>query len=269
MKKITIFTAICLLTYNLFGQCDPKIEPQIPENRKEDVVKAIKVSMEDKKVKHQEYIFKLKENTLYKIEIQEPEEFRNIVVYKLFEDGNLLGSNYETKTKTFHSDFSFFCKRSATYKIMVDKTEAVKYCGSFIIYEVNKEDELQITDIEVSEEKNENEVFFIVEEMPQFKAGKDVMAFREWIAENLQYPEEAAMKSIQGKVFIQFIVSKDGKVKNVKVVRGVDPLLDENAKTLIEKSPVWEVPGKQRGKNVDVIFTCPVSYVLTNDKETD
>ena len=104
------------------------------------------------------------------------------------------------------------------------------------------------------------EIFFIVEEMPDFK-GKGSDGFREYIAKNLNYPEVAAKNGISGKVFISFIVEPNGSVTNVKVARGVDPALDAEALKVVKSSPKW-TPGKQKGKKVRVSFTFPISFVL-------
>jgi len=105
------------------------------------------------------------------------------------------------------------------------------------------------------------EIFFIVEEMPEFEGDDKGDKFRSYIAKNLKYPEEAAKNEISGRVFIQFVVKSDGTVGNVKVVRGVDPLLDAEAIRVIESSPKWE-PGKQRGKVVNLAYTFPINFVL-------
>ncbi len=110
------------------------------------------------------------------------------------------------------------------------------------------------------EEVEEEEVFVVVEDMPGFGGG-DSNKFREYIAKNLRYPEVAAENGIQGRVFVQFVVEPDGRVSNVKVVRGVDPALDKEAIRVVENSPKWK-PGKQRGKPVRVSFTFPIIFVL-------
>ncbi|HYX07946.1 MAG TPA: energy transducer TonB, partial [Bacteroidales bacterium] len=115
-----------------------------------------------------------------------------------------------------------------------------------------------------SESGNKNsadeEVFFIVEDMPTFQ-GKPVDNFRNYIADNIVYPEVAAKNGIEGKVFVQFKVTSTGKVADAKVVRGVDPALDAEALRVIKSSPDWE-PGKQRGKKVCVMFTFPIKFEL-------
>jgi len=106
----------------------------------------------------------------------------------------------------------------------------------------------------------EDEVFFIVEKMPKFQNGGN-FEFRKYIASVLTYPAEAAEKKIQGRVFVQFAVGKDGYVQDVKIIRGIDPLLDAEAKRVVESSPQWE-PGMQKGKPVKVQFTFPIVFAI-------
>lgn len=104
------------------------------------------------------------------------------------------------------------------------------------------------------------DVFHIVEQMPQFM-GRSQDAFREYLAENLRYPESAKEKGIEGRVFVQFIVKADGSVADAKIVRGVDPALDQEALRVVKESPDW-TPGRQRGQAVNVAFTFPVTFKL-------
>ena len=106
----------------------------------------------------------------------------------------------------------------------------------------------------------DGEVFFIVEEMPTFNGGDPAIEFRKFIAENLRYPESAAEAGIEGRVIVQFRVSKDGEVVDAVVVRGVSPELDQEAVRVTMSSPKW-TPGKQRDKAVDVLFTFPINFV--------
>jgi periplasmic protein TonB len=124
-------------------------------------------------------------------------------------------------------------------------------------------DEDMSMDLVVFEEEDESaeeEVFVIVENMPQFKGG-DMNEFRTWVAKNLRYPEVAAENGISGRVFVQFAVNSKGEVVDVVVVRGVDQALDAEAVRVIKASPKW-TPGKQRGRPVKVQFTFPVVFVL-------
>jgi TonB family protein len=104
------------------------------------------------------------------------------------------------------------------------------------------------------------EKYMVVEEMPAFK-GKDGEGFGEYLAENIIYPEEAKKNSITGKVYVQFTVNTKGEVADVTVIRGVSPSLDKEAVRVVASSPLWE-PGKQKGKPVDVRFTCPIEFKL-------
>ena len=112
------------------------------------------------------------------------------------------------------------------------------------------------------EEIPEGEIFFIVEDMPIFPNDslESMDAFRRYVMYNLIYPEEAAKKGINGKVFVEFVVDKNGDVKNVKIKKGDDPLLNAEAIRVIKSSPQW-IPGKQRGRVVNVAFTFPIMFV--------
>jgi TonB family protein len=100
--------------------------------------------------------------------------------------------------------------------------------------------------------------FFQVEEMPEFPGGEK--ALQDFVQEQLRYPEEAKEKGIQGRVYIKFVVSASGNVKEAKVAKGVDPLLDTEALRVINAMPPWK-PGKQRGENVAVSYVVPVNFV--------
>lgn len=132
-----------------------------------------------------------------------------------------------------------------------------------IIEDAEADQNMQIEIIEFAEEEEEvaeEEVFFIVEDMPSFQ-GKGQEGFREWIAQNLKYPEIAAENGISGKVYVQFAVNSRGEVVDAVVVRGVDPALDKEAIRVVTSSPKW-APGRQRGKPVKVQFTFPINFVL-------
>lgn len=137
--------------------------------------------------------------------------------------------------------------------------------------DVEIEDQLELDDMEaddnlamefvpIEEEEDEEVAFIIVEDMPKFQGG-DQNTFRAWIQSNLKYPEIAAENGISGKVFVNFVVNKNGEVVDAKVVRGVDPSLDQEALRVVRSSPKW-TPGKQRGKPVKVQFTFPIVFVL-------
>ncbi len=104
-----------------------------------------------------------------------------------------------------------------------------------------------------------DQVFVVVEEMPEFPGGED--ALRTFIGKAIVYPKGALEKGIQGKVFVTFVVNKDGSVSKAKIARGVDPSLDKEALRVVSSLPEWK-PGKQRGENVAVEYTVPISFAL-------
>jgi protein TonB len=96
--------------------------------------------------------------------------------------------------------------------------------------------------------------------MPTFKGG-DINKFREWVQKKTKYPQIATANGIQGKVYITFVIEKDGSVSNVKVARGVDPLIDNEALKSVMSSPKW-TPGKHKGKTIRVSYFITVNFEL-------
>ena len=84
---------------------------------------------------------------------------------------------------------------------------------------------------------------------------------REWVYQYLKYPQAAVRDGVQGVVMVQFIIEKDGKVTNAKVVKGVDEELDAEALKVVEASPKWK-PGKVGGNKVRASLTLPVEFRL-------
>lgn len=103
-------------------------------------------------------------------------------------------------------------------------------------------------------------VYIKVEVSASFKGG-DLKTFREWVQSNLEYPHVAASNGIQGKVYVQFTVNLEGDVVDVKVLRGVDPSLDNESLRVIKSSPKWK-PAQQGGKIVKQQFTIPLPFVI-------
>ena len=147
-------------------------------------------------------------------------------------------------------------------EIVDDKVEVN---DDFMSTEVDENTAVEIQEVqEVAQEEEvveEPQVFFIVEDMPEFPGGE--LALRKYIAENVRYPEQAKENDIQGTVFVRFVVDTDGSVKNVEVLRGVDPLLDKEAIRVVQSLPKWK-PGKQRGKAVKVSHSVPIKFQLQN-----
>lgn len=116
-----------------------------------------------------------------------------------------------------------------------------------------------IQTVRKEQEEEEAQVFFIVEEMPEFPGGE--AALRKFIANAIKYPQIAQENGIQGRVYVQFVVERDGSVSNATIARGVDPSLDREALRVVNSLPKWK-PGMQRGKPVKVSYTVPINFVL-------
>ena len=114
----------------------------------------------------------------------------------------------------------------------------------------------------VEEEEVEEEAipFQLVEKKPSFQGG-DANEFSKWVNSRLVYPEIAKENGVQGRVTLQFTVEADGRVTNVRVLRGVDESLDKEAVRVVSSSPKWK-PGKQRDRAVKVTYTFPVIFQL-------
>ena len=106
---------------------------------------------------------------------------------------------------------------------------------------------------------DENTIFQVVEEMPEFPGGiPELMTF---LSKNVKYPTTAQEKGVQGRVIVQMVIEKDGSITDAKVAKGVDPLLDKEALRVVSTMPNWK-PGKQRGQAVRVKYTVPISFKL-------
>ena len=109
------------------------------------------------------------------------------------------------------------------------------------------------------QEAEQNKVFDVVEQQPQYPGGMG--ALNQWLGNNIKYPVMAAENGIEGRVVVQFVVERDGSVSGVHVVRGVDPSLDKEATRVVSAMPKW-IPGKQNGSAVRVKYTVPVTFRL-------
>lgn len=103
------------------------------------------------------------------------------------------------------------------------------------------------------------EVFTVVEQMPEYPGG--VSAMMSYLGNNIKYPEQAKRDSIAGRVFVSFIVETDGRVTNVKILRGIGGGCDEEAIRVVSSMPNWK-PGMQRGEAVRVAYNLPIKFAL-------
>ena len=132
--------------------------------------------------------------------------------------------------------------------------------------EIKEEEIVKVTNVdedivlfEEPEAPKVEEIFTVVEKQPSFPGGEAKLF--EYLGKNIKYTEMAKEASIRGKVYIQFVVEKDGSITDVKIIRGLGSGLDEIAKKAVRKMPKWE-PGEQRGKPVRVRFVLPVNFTL-------
>ena len=112
---------------------------------------------------------------------------------------------------------------------------------------------------EAPEEEEVDEIFTIVEDQPTPEGG--MSAFYQFVSKKLKYPAQARRMGIEGKVFVQFVVDKDGSLTEVQAVKGIGAGCDEEAERVIKSAPRWK-PGKQRGRSVKVRMILPITFKL-------
>lgn len=145
---------------------------------------------------------------------------------------------------------------------VIDNNEEIHNEVGIISAEVNENTAVQavapvVVDDEVVEE--EEEIFLAVEEDPEFPGGLDALS--KYLGENIKYPALAKENNIEGRVFVSFVVEKDGRVANVKILRDIGGGCGAEAVRVVKAMPKWK-PGKQRGKPVRTQFNLPVQFGL-------
>lgn len=115
------------------------------------------------------------------------------------------------------------------------------------------------SDDNVLPEEDADEIFTIVEEQPAPVGG--MRAFYEYVGRNLKYPAKAARMGVEGRVFVEFVVEKDGSLSDIKVAKGIGAGCNEEAVRVISQAPNWK-PGKQRGNAVRVRMVMPIMFRL-------
>ena len=157
---------------------------------------------------------------------------------------------------------------------IVDDEEIIEGELEIMDLELDEDTEIEVQEFEeteVEEQVEEEEIFMVVEKMPAFGPCLELkgderhqctqMEIIKYVSSNTKYPAIAKDAGIQGTVFVYFVVGKDGKIRDVKVLREVDPRLDAEAKRVVESLPAFE-PGEQRGKSVSVQYTIPVKFII-------
>ena len=134
-----------------------------------------------------------------------------------------------------------------------------------LIYRINKQsnrqlhNELQPTNNKNTPAKNTENVYEVIEQMPQFPGGEQ--ALLKYLSTNIRYPIIAQENGVQGKVIVRFVVNKSGEVENAVVFKAVDESLDAEALRVIKKLPDW-IPAEQNGEKVSVYYTLPITFKL-------
>lgn len=169
--------------------------------------------------------FQFGENT-YKI-IKAVKNYSQEILYTFENGATALQTNEGQLIKFSFSNYEFFCSKSN------DSGETI------------------------------TERFQLVEQKPSFNGG-DANEFSKWVNAHLKYPKAAKDAGIQGRVMLQFTIAEDGTVKNVSVLRGVEPSLDAEAVRVVSSSPKWS-PGKIRGKPTEVTYTFPLIFQVTKN----
>lgn len=108
-------------------------------------------------------------------------------------------------------------------------------------------------------EEEAEEIFTVVEDQPTPEGG--MAAFYQYVSKNMKYPAQARRMGIEGKVFVQFVVDKDGSITEVEAIKGIGAGCDEEAVRVIQEAPKWK-PGKQRGRAVKVRMILPITFKL-------
>ncbi|WKN45538.1 energy transducer TonB [Tunicatimonas pelagia] len=114
--------------------------------------------------------------------------------------------------------------------------------------------------IEEPEEEMVDEIFVVVEQFPEPVGG--MIAFYQYVQENMKYPGRAQKMRVEGKVFIQFIVFPDGSIQDIQAIKGIGSGCDEEALRVVKESPIEWIPGKQRGVPVKVKMVLPITFKL-------
>lgn len=262
MKTKILVILFIISTSLVHAQCDLKLLEKGKEKVNADSVTFLinfSVFLDSEKDTAAKFSITLTKNTNYRFYIFESDKYDGEGFFAIYDDEYLLGKNYIESTGNIHPYFDFKCSKSGIYHLIVKRTEGKKYCAEVILASKGK--------IEPKPENTINEddeVYFIVDEMPVFIKGDDFAnEFRQYLQRNLIYPQEAKVQKIEGRVFVYFVVSKDGSLKDIKIVRGVHPLLDQVALEVVENCPKWAKPGILKGKPVSVAFTFPVVFELS------
>jgi len=277
MKKI-IFIAITLLfgfQINLTAQDSEAILDKLNRlDEKSTYLKDFKFEIEPNS--NVKYSILLSKGTYYEFAIyQNHAKQFDFELYKDKSETNLVTEKNEFPDQILKTNY--FNKHTGVYHLVIRNKSNTLAKSVLLLSFFEKDDAINNEEIVTIEKNNNNEqnsnpnqindeIFVVVEQMPIFGGQKSQAEstdmFRDFIAKNIIYPEEAKLKQIKGRVYVSFVVDKEGYIKTAKVVRSVHPSLDQEALRVVFTSPRWE-PGKQRGQAVNVSYTFPIFFFLT------
>jgi len=139
--------------------------------------------------------------------------------------------------------------------------QEIKFVFDVEVTEDTKVEEYKPVEIPKIAEEESDEIFLVVEENAQPKGG--IAEFYRYVSENVKYPAQARRMNVEGKVFVEFVVGKDGKISDAYAVKGIGAGCDEEAVRIIMSAPPWN-PAKQRGKPVKQRMILPITFRLAS-----
>lgn len=113
--------------------------------------------------------------------------------------------------------------------------------------------------VQAPKQVEEDKIYDVVEQAPMFPGGEAAMY--KWLSDNLKYPAISQENGIQGKVFVRFVVAKNGSITDVNVIKSLDPYTDKEAQRCVRAMPKWN-PGKMNGVAVRTYFVIPITFRL-------
>lgn len=206
---------------------------------------------------------------------EDPGSYRELLLSSVFRSRVPIFSNTFSKRSLLKNRIIMMTKKrtgsSASLKMILALPLALVLvfmfsCNSGSDARLETANELEATTVtksasDVADNGTSDEIFSVVDQMPVFRNDTTYKELFSWMAQNMKYPAEASSNGIQGKVIVTFVIDEKGNVKDPKVIRSVDPILDQAALELVAACPQW-APGKQNGKVVKVAFTLPITYAL-------
>lgn len=271
MKKIIFCISLLLVIYQpeTKAQDENKILNMLLENTENGYLKDFKTTLAPEGMDRFSVV--LSKNTMYEISFY---PVNDITLQLYVKKGNTLVTPLNTiinKNKIVTKKYRF--SETGVYNLEVKNTTDKKTNTTVLLALEEKEDKeeevvIAFTAKKPDKEKQptpvEDELFFVVEDMPEFhyqKNGKTIKEFKDFIKQELRYPQEAKEQKIEGRVIVQFTINKNGYVQDAKIMRGAHPALNQETLRVIYSSPKWK-PGKQRGIEVNVSKTVPVTFKL-------